>query len=59
MPTGVRQRKGSNERHRNGRPSAGLTYAFRLIDHAGHAGEKAESYMRGMQYVFAPIAPKH
>jgi predicted alpha/beta superfamily hydrolase len=31
-----------------------LTYAFRVIDDAHHAGEKAESYMRGLQYVFAP-----
>lgn len=32
-------------------PVPGLTHQFRLIDQAGHAGEKAESYMRGMQYV--------
>jgi predicted alpha/beta superfamily hydrolase len=36
---------------------AGLTYAFRMIDGARHAGEKAESYMRGLQYVFEPVAP--
>lgn len=38
-------------------PLPGLSYEFRLIDHAHHAGEKAESYMRGMQYVFAPLVP--
>ncbi|HVU32676.1 MAG TPA: alpha/beta hydrolase-fold protein [Opitutaceae bacterium] len=34
---------------------AGLVYQFRMIDHANHAGEKGESYMRGMQFVFAPL----
>lgn len=36
----------------------GFTYEFRLIDGARHAGTKAESYMRGMQFVFAPFAPE-
>jgi predicted alpha/beta superfamily hydrolase len=36
----------------------GFTFQFRLIDGMRHAGEKAESYARGMAFVFAPEAPE-
>ncbi len=36
----------------------GLQYQFRLIDGERHAGTKSESYVRGMRYVFAPLAPE-
>jgi len=35
----------------------GLAYRFRLIDGERHAGTKAESYNRGLRFVFAPRAP--
>jgi predicted alpha/beta superfamily hydrolase len=34
-----------------------LVYQFRLIDGERHAGTKAESYNRGVRFVFAPLAP--
>ena len=37
---------------------AGLAYSFRLIDGERHAGTKAESYVRGLRYVLAPLAPE-
>jgi predicted alpha/beta superfamily hydrolase len=36
----------------------GFVYEFRLIDGERHAGTKAESYVRGMRFVFAPLAPE-
>ncbi len=36
----------------------GLAYAFRLIDGERHAGTKSESYVRGLRYIFAPLAPE-
>jgi hypothetical protein len=36
----------------------GFIYEFRLIDGERHAGTKAESYVRGMQFAFAPFAPE-
>ena len=36
----------------------GFAYQFRLIDGMRHSGEKAESYARGMAFVFAPEAPE-
>jgi len=36
----------------------GLVYEPRIIDGERHAGEKAESYARGMRFVFAPLAPE-
>ena len=36
----------------------GFVPQFRLIDGMRHAGEKAESYARGMAFVFAPEAPE-
>lgn len=36
----------------------GLKYQFRLLDDTRHAGAKAEGYTRGMQFVFAPLAPE-
>lgn len=35
----------------------GLTYDFRIIDGERHAGMQFESYVRGLRFVFAPIAP--
>ena len=34
----------------------GFTHQFRLVDGMRHAGTKAESYARGLQFVFAPMA---
>jgi uncharacterized protein len=36
----------------------GFVSAWRLIDGERHAGTKAESYVRGMRFVFAPRAPE-
>ncbi len=36
----------------------GLVYENRTIDGERHAGTKAESYARGMRFVFAPLAPE-
>jgi hypothetical protein len=36
----------------------GLVYENRIIDGERHAGTKAESYTRGMRFVFAPLAPE-
>lgn len=36
----------------------GLVYENRTIDGERHAGTKAESYTRGMRFVFAPLAPE-
>jgi uncharacterized protein len=36
----------------------GFTYQWRLIDGERHAGTKAESYVRGMRFVLAPLAPE-
>ncbi|MBV8034539.1 alpha/beta hydrolase-fold protein [Roseateles sp.] len=35
-----------------------LVYEYRGIDGERHAGTKAESYTRGMRFVFAPLAPE-
>jgi uncharacterized protein len=35
-----------------------LSYQNRTIDGERHAGTKAESYTRGMRYVFEPLAPE-
>jgi hypothetical protein len=35
----------------------GFVYQWRLIDGERHAGTKAESYVRGMRFVLAPLAP--
>jgi len=35
-----------------------LAYEFRIIDGARHAGNQIESYTRGLQFVFAPLAPE-
>ncbi|HEX3902276.1 MAG TPA: alpha/beta hydrolase-fold protein [Polyangia bacterium] len=34
----------------------GLQYKFRLIDGERHAGDKPETYNRGVRFVFAPLA---
>ncbi|HEY8878835.1 MAG TPA: alpha/beta hydrolase-fold protein [Roseateles sp.] len=36
----------------------GLVYENRTIDGERHAGTKAESYTRGMRFVFEPLAPE-
>lgn len=36
----------------------GLVFENRTIDGERHAGTKAESYTRGMRFVFAPLAPE-
>ncbi|PTT78148.1 hypothetical protein DBR42_24070 [Pelomonas sp. HMWF004] len=36
----------------------GLVFENRIIDGERHAGTKAESYTRGMRFVFAPLAPE-
>ncbi|RYE97700.1 MAG: alpha/beta hydrolase [Oxalobacteraceae bacterium] len=36
----------------------GLTYQNRTIEGERHAGTKAESYTRGIRYVFEPLAPE-
>ena len=36
----------------------GFTYAFRVIEGERHAGTKSESYVRGLRFVFAPLAPE-
>jgi predicted alpha/beta superfamily hydrolase len=35
-----------------------MAYDFRIIDGARHAGMQIEAYNRGIQFVFAPIAPE-
>lgn len=36
----------------------GLAYDFRVIDGERHAGLQFESYVRGLRFVFAPLAPE-
>lgn len=36
----------------------GLSLQWRVVDGERHAGTKAESYNRGLRYVFAPLAPQ-
>jgi predicted alpha/beta superfamily hydrolase len=36
----------------------GFVYQFRLIEGERHAGTKAEGYVRGMRFAFAPFAPE-
>jgi predicted alpha/beta superfamily hydrolase len=40
------------------RQSAGLAYQFRVIDGERHAGMQFESYVRGLRFAFAPLAPE-
>ncbi|MBN2371542.1 MAG: alpha/beta hydrolase [Vicinamibacteria bacterium] len=40
------------------RKHEGLVHKFRLIDGERHAGTKSESYVRGMRFVFSPLAPE-
>lgn len=46
-----------DERLRAQRP-AKLAYQFRLIEGARHSGMQFESYVRGLTFVFAPLAPE-
>lgn len=41
-----------------GRHYPGFQYEYRLIDGVRHAGTKAEGYVRGMEFVFLPLAPE-
>ncbi|HWA26505.1 MAG TPA: alpha/beta hydrolase-fold protein [Lacunisphaera sp.] len=36
----------------------GLAYQFRIIDGERHAGMQIESYVRGVRFIFAPLAPE-
>jgi len=36
-----------------------LAYEFRIIDGERHAGMQFEAYVRGLRFVFEPIAPEH
>jgi predicted alpha/beta superfamily hydrolase len=40
------------------RKQEGLKLEFRLIESERHSGTKAEAYVRGMRFAFAPIAPE-
>jgi uncharacterized protein len=40
------------------RKAPGLAYEFRIIDGERHAGMQLESYVRGLRFVFAPLAPE-
>ena len=40
------------------RKHAGLAYEFRIIEGERHAGGQFEAYVRGLRFVFAPIAPE-
>jgi len=40
------------------RKAPGLAYQFRVIDGERHAGMQLESYVRGLRFVFAPLAPE-
>jgi len=40
------------------RPYPGLAYEFRVIEGERHSGMQFESYVRGLQFVFAPLAPE-
>lgn len=46
-----------DERLRAHRP-ARLAYQFRIIEGARHSGMQFESYVRGLTFVFAPLAPE-
>lgn len=46
-----------DERLRAQRP-AKLAYQFRIIEGARHSGMQFESYVRGLTFVFAPLAPE-
>lgn len=36
----------------------GLAYEFRIVDGERHAGMQIESYVRGLRFIFAPLAPE-
>ena len=36
----------------------GLAYQFRIIVGERHAGMQIESYVRGLRFVFTPLAPE-
>ncbi len=40
------------------RKMPGLAYEFRIIDGERHAGMQFEAYVRGLRFVFAPLAPE-
>jgi predicted alpha/beta superfamily hydrolase len=40
------------------RKHPGLAYQFRVIDGERHAGMQIESYVRGVRFIFAPLAPE-
>ena len=40
------------------RKHPGLAYEFRIVEGERHAGMQIESYVRGLRFVFAPLAPE-
>ena len=40
------------------RQYAGLAHEFRIIEGERHAGMQLEAYIRGLQFIFAPLAPE-
>jgi hypothetical protein len=40
------------------RQQGGLAYQFRIIDGERHSGMMIESYVRGLRFAFAPLAPE-
>lgn len=40
------------------RKHSDLAYQFHIVDGARHAGMQMESYVRGLMFVFAPLAPE-
>lgn len=40
------------------RKAVGLAFEFRIIDGERHAGMQFDSYVRGLTFVFAPLAPE-
>ncbi|HTZ20370.1 MAG TPA: alpha/beta hydrolase-fold protein, partial [Opitutaceae bacterium] len=40
------------------RQYAGLAHEFRIIEGERHAGMQLEAYTRGLQFIFAPLAPE-
>lgn len=40
------------------RQQGGLAYEFRIIEGERHAGMQLESYVRGLRFAFAPLAPE-
>lgn len=46
------------DEHMRAQRPGGLAYQFRIIEGARHSGMQFESYVRGLTFVFAPLAPE-